>query len=184
MLEILIVLVATLFLAKRGSSQRYSLRRVRLTSGDALGTLGSATALVQGLTGSSTISYRAVTIKATWTITGLTEGEGPIVVGYAHSNYTVTEIKQAIEAAAAISPGLKVEEEQANRLVRIVGVFSGQANRSLNDGRPIKTRLNWLIPAGSSGTEINQFAYNDGSGALTTGANVRVNGDMWVKDSV
>ena len=186
MIEIFLTILALLGLAKHSkrSGRRYSLRRVRVTPGDALTTLGSATVVVEPFTGASTISYRAVTIKGVWTITGLTPGEGPIICGVAHSNYSVTEIKECLESAASISPGLKIEEEQANRLVRIIGTFSGQANHSLNDGKPIKTRLNWLMPASASGSSLVMFNYNDGSGALTTGANVRFNGDLWVKDSV
>ncbi len=179
MLEILLSIVATLFLAKHTPRRRYSLRRVRITPGDALGTLGSATAVIEALTGASVSAYRLVTAKGAWTVTGLVAGEGPIVVGYAHSDYTVVEIKECIESQASIDPGEKIAQERANRLVRIVGSLTGQA-QNLNDGKPIKTRLNWLI---ATGDFVNMFSYNDGSSALTTGATVRMNGDIWVKDS-
>lgn len=166
---------------KRGRKRSFNLRRVRVTVGDALDTLASATALVTGITPASVSTYRLVSAKLAWSLTELTESDGPIVVGYAHSDYTVGEIKEAIESQNSINPGDKISQEQSNRLVRIVGSFSGMENQSLNDGRPIKTKLNWLIPIGQF---VNMFAYNDGAGALTTGSNLRANGDIWVKDSV
>ncbi len=160
-------------------SRRFNLRRVRVTPERALSTLGSDTAIVNAFVANAVSSYRAMSVKATWSLTGLTAGEGPITVGFAHDDYTVTEIKEALEAAASIDPGDKIAQEQADRLVRIVGTLS-EANSELNEGKPIKTRLNWLIGVGHS---INMFAYNESPSALTTGAVLHSQGDLWVKDS-
>ncbi len=188
MLEIFILLALAIQMAKHGgrkpSKRRYNLRRVRITPELALSTLGSDTVITVALTGASTIAYRCVTVKGTWNLSNLTGGQGPITVGYAHSNYTVTEIKECLESAASISPGLKIEEEQANRLVRIVGTFEATGTASLNDGRPIKTRLNWLIPASASGTHVVMFAYNEGTSAISGGARLNHTGDMYIKDVV
>jgi len=160
--------------------RRFSLRRVRITPERALATLASDTAIVNSLTVVAPSAYRAVSIKATWNLVGLTANEGPITVGYAHDDYTVAEIKEALEAAASIDPGNKIAQEQANRLIRIVGTFASGAAGLLNDGKPISTRLNWLIGVGHA---VNMFAYNEFPSALTTGAVVHCVGDMWVKDS-
>jgi len=109
----------------------------------------------------------------------LTAGEGPVTVGYAHSDYSVTEIKEAIESALSISVGDKVAQEKANRLIRIVGEISSE-DPILNEGRPIKTKLNWFIPIGKF---VNMFAYNNNSSPLTTGAIQNASGNLWVKDS-
>ncbi len=169
---------------KRRSRKQFSLRRVRVTPTRSLSTLGANLAIVTGTTGGSTSAYRAVSLKGTWTKSGGTLGEGPIIVGFAHSNYTVTEIKECLESSSSIAVGLKIEQEQSNRLVRIVGTFGSKTDESLRNGLPVKTRLNWLIPASGSGVEVNIFAYNDGGSALTTGTVIKFNGDMWVKDSV
>ncbi len=118
-------------------------------------------------------------MKATWSIEGLVATEGPITVGLAHDDYTVTEIKEALEAAAAIDPGDKIAQEQANRLVRVVGTL-GQATEALNNGEPISTKLNWLIGVGHA---INMFAFNESTAALTTGSTIHCIGNLWVKDS-
>ncbi len=158
---------------------KMNLRRVHMTPAQALSTLGGVTALVTGLTAAADGAYRAVSVKGIHSILLLTAGEGPITVGFAHSDYTVTEIKEAIESALSISVGDKVAQEKANRLVRVIGEISA-AEPMLNEGMPVKTRLNWLIPIGKF---VNLFAYNNNSGALTTGAIQNFSGDLWVKDS-
>ncbi len=168
---------------KRGGSRRkFNLRRVRITPTLPLGTLAAATALTTGLTGNADGAYRCVSVKQTWSIREMTADQGPILFGYAHSDYSVAEIKEAIEAAAAISVGNKVAQEQANRLVRLVGSFQPDdtGEQIFNDGEPVSTKLNWLIPIGK---EVNMFTYNDDTSDLTTGGRVTSSGEMWVKDS-
>ncbi len=168
---------------KRGGSRRkFNLRMVRTSPTLALGALVSNTAITTGLTGVADGAYRAVTVKMTWSLRELSADQGPITFGYAHSDYTVGEIKECIEAAAAISVGNKVAQEQANRLVRVIGSFqpvdTGEAE--FNDGKPVSTKLNWLIPIGD---EVDIFAYNDDTGDLTTGGRISATGQMWVRDS-
>ncbi len=176
MIEITIAIGAAVFLLILMGSR--ALRRVRLTAEETLGTLASDTALTQTLTGTSANAYRAISVIASWGVVGLTDGDGPIHVGLAHSDYSVTEIKECIESQASIDQGDKVANERADRLVRTLGQCSfGQPQ--LNDGKPMKTRLNWLIGIGDS---VNMFSWNEGTGSLTTGAFTSVSGDMWVKD--
>ncbi len=164
-----------------GKRRRFNLRRVRITAEQALATLATDTALVVSSTGSSDGMYRCVTCKISWLLSGMTQGEGPITVGYAHSDYTVTEIKECLEATAAINLGDKGAQERANRLVRVVGTLRGDPDGSdLNDGKPIATKLNWLINVGK---QVNIFMFNEDTAAnLTTGAFLNVAGDMWIKD--
>ncbi len=160
--------------------RRYNLRRVRISPELALVTLATKTAVKTDAVNDSSSTYRAISLKATWSLIGLTAGEGPVTVGYSHSDYTVAEIKECLEAQSSISPGQKIENEQANRLVRIVGILS-QLNPTLNDGKPVQTRLNWLMAGGSDNLEI--FAYSEFSGSLTTGSVVHCVGDLYVKDA-
>ncbi len=180
MLEILVLLVATLFLAKRTpKKRRYNLRGVRFTPELPLLALASDTALAVAVTTTSDSDYRCISLDGTWTIHDMAADQGPITVGYAHSDYSVTEIKECLESQASISIGLKVEQEQAKRLVRIVGTFVGGGRNTLNDGRPIKVRLNWLIGAGNN---VAMFAYNEDTAPLTTGSILNHQGKMWIKD--
>ncbi len=163
----------------RRGKRRFNLRRVRVSPELALATLASDTVLATVLIGTSASTYRCMSVSLTWSLTDLTANDGPIIVGLAFSDYTVTEIKECLEAAEAIDIGDKIGQEKANRLVRIVGSMN-EVRESLSEGRLIKTRLNWLIPIGKA---INVFAYNTGTGALTTGAFLNCDGSMWVKDS-
>ncbi len=178
---LLLVIALSVLLSKHRKKRRYNLRRVRLTPELALGTLASDTVLDIASVAVATEPYRCVTMKNTWTLIGLTGGEGPITVGYAHADYTTTEVKECLESFASVSRQDKIANERANRLVRIVGTFQSIGSSILNDGRPIKTRLNWWIGIGQT---VRVFAYNEGTGTLTTGAAIKVAGDMWVKDSV
>ncbi len=184
MYGIYLILIAFAMMAKakgRGRPRRrFNLRRVRITAEEALLTLGSDTAFTQTLTGTSANRYRLVSAKISWALTNLTAGEGPIHVGFAHSDYSVTEIKECIESQTSIDINDKVANERAQRLVRTVGVLRGVAGGAvLNDGKPITTRLNWLIGIGQS---VNFFSWNEGTAALTTGVLVTLTGDIWVRD--
>ncbi len=179
MLEYIILLVLSLAMAKR-SGRSFSLRGVRYTPSLALSTLGSATALTSAIYGNADGVYRIMSLSSVWALRGHTGGEGPLHVGYAHGDYTVTEIKEFMESASAISIGNKILNEQANRQIRHVGTFNGLLTEEvLNDGKPIKTRLNWAIPIG---VNLNMFLYNDSGAALTTGSIVDCTGKGWVKD--
>lgn len=185
MLEVLLAIIFALgvspALAKRkGRRRRFNLRRIRVTDEQALGTLTSDTAIVGALHGAITNAMRVVSASMVWSLVNLTANEGPITVGYAHGDYSVTEIKECLEAQASADASNKIANEQANRLVRIVGTF-GAGAQSLNDGRPIKTKLNWLI---TPGVVLNAFVYNEDTTGLTTGAYLHTQGNLWVKDSV
>lgn len=142
---------------------------------EALATLANNTALVEGLVSSDlTHDYRCTSVELQWALDELTAGEGPITVGLAHSDYTIAEIEEFLEQEAPLGPSSKVEREIAGRFIRRVGTFAGDTtHETLNDGKPIKTRLNWLI---ADGFRINMWCYNNSGAALTTGATVRAMG--------
>ncbi len=183
LLEILLTMLFVLLAARRrgGGRRRFNLRRVNTTAGITLGTLANVTVVSSNLIGASDAAYRMMSVKTVWSIKNNTAGEGPITFGYAHGDYSVTEIKEAIESGASISPGDKIAQEKNNRLVRVVGQFSGFAAEEIfNDGKPLHTRLNWFIPIGKT---VLVFAYNDSGAALTTGGIIDVTGPLWVKDT-
>ncbi len=118
---------------------------------------------------------RITSAELTWTWEGVTAGNGPIVVGLAHSDYSAAEIEECLEAAGAWDEGDKVAQEQANRLVRVVGTFGdGTVAQELNDGKPVKTKLNWLIATGDT---LQIFIWNRGD-VLDTGSEVAASGHL------
>ncbi len=128
----------------------------------------------------------ASSLVATWSLDDFTNaiGDGPIAVGVAHSAYSDAEIEAVIEATGDWNQGNLIQQEIGRRKVRIIGVFrTSQADSQgiavLNDGRPIKTKLNWSLNTGQS---LRLWAYNQGSSALaTTTPNVRCIGhvNLW-----
>ncbi len=96
-------------------------------------------------------------------------GDGPILVGIAHGDYTAAEIEEVIEMTDSWDEGNLVEQELGKRKIRKIGVFhSPQASTegvSLNDGRPIKTKLNWIL---NQGQTLQVWAYNMGGSAFAT----------------
>ncbi len=117
-----------------------------------------------------------ISIDCMWTINGLTAGEGPIEVGFAHDDYTVSEVKEFLEASL-VDPDNKISQEQSRRKVRRSGTFNGlSTNESLNDGKPIRTKMKFII---GDGHAINHWAKNRSGGALTSGAVVRMSGTIY-----
>ncbi len=129
----------------------------------------------------STVQSYCISADCLWAIRDLTAGEGPLQVGLAHSDYTASEIKEALEAGASFDPGDKVEQEQARRLVRRSGQFAGQVPQEIiNDGRPKRTKLGFMV---SQGFNLNLWVKNKSGATLTTGAVVEISGTLYVRQN-
>ena len=117
----------------------------------ALGTLAGKDALKQDFGEVMVDPGRVTSIVSTWAMEGfgVAAGDGPVRVGVAHSDYSAAEIEEWIENAQSWDLGDKIGQEVGKRLIREIGVFraSGQAigPTTLNEGRPIKTKLNWRL---------------------------------------
>ncbi len=112
----------------------------------------------------------------TWALDGHTAGEGPIVVGIAHGDLSVVEIKEAIEAKPT-SRGDVIGREQARRPVRVVGQFPGlDTNEVLNDGKPIRTPIKMYL---AEGIELNMFSFNKTGAPLSTGSIINTQGVLY-----
>lgn len=121
---------------------------------------------------------RISSIEATWAIVGGTVANGPVMVGVAHSDYSDAEKEEALEATGAMNVGDKIAAERTQRLVREIGTIK-MLQETLNDGKPVKTKLNWGIAIGDS---LAFWAYNqDASGPLDTGAVLDIAGfaNVW-----
>ncbi len=172
----------------RNPKRRYSRRKSRqgkylpgnVDRDIPLGTLASNTAILTALP-SVTEKPLLSSIKTTWGLAGVTPADnvGPVIVGYSHSDYTLSEVEAWIErGAGSWSQGDKIAQEISNRLIRKVGQFAIPAavgeSTTLNDGKPIKTKLRWMLITGQT---INIWTYNAGSVAFsTTDPNVQVQG--------
>ena len=110
------------------------------------------------------------------------EDDGPIMVGVAHIDYTAAQIESWLEAIDTWDEGDLLAQEVNKRLIRKIGVFSSPRSDTafshLNDGKPIRTKLNWLL---KSGETVQFWFYNQGSSAFTTGPHVLISGqaNLW-----
>ncbi len=148
----------------------------------ALGTLASLTGVIAAF--DDTVEERTLisSIIASYALEGYTGvlGDGPVMVGIAHGDYSLAEIEAWIENAQGWQEGDHVAREVGARLVRVIGTFgvtvaSDAGIETLNDGKKIKTKLNWILNASQT---LTLWAYNLGSGALTTGSIVHANGHV------
>ncbi len=118
-------------------------------------------------------------IQVSASINNHVPGEGPLLVGVAHGDYTDAEIEESVEAIGLWTVADKIAKERANRLVRILGTFSGQnAAEVLWDGRQRKFKLNWRIEEGQS---INFWIYNSDGTALSGATGAHVDGYANIK---
>ncbi len=128
---------------------------------------------------------RVSSIKATYSISDFTQsaGAGPVEVLVAHSDYTLAEVEQFIELGTSWSEADLIDKEIQSRLIRRIGVFDSPPQAAgaytLNDGKPIYTKLNWSM---TNGLGLNFVLYNRGTGAIaTTDPNVNISGhaNLW-----
>ena len=151
----------------------------------ALGTLGAKTVIRTNV--GDTVNERTFVSSArlSWSMDNYTKAatDGPILVGIAHGDYTAAEIEGWLENSDSWNEGNLVQQEISKRKIRLVGTFespvdSAAASR-LNDGKPITTKLGWILLQGQT---ISVWAYNLGSSAIgTTDPNVRAQGhaNLW-----
>jgi len=108
-----------------------------------------------------------------WTMQNFTKstGDGPILVGLAHPDYSAAEIEEWLETTDSWDEGNLIEKEISNRKIRKIGIFENPVDEAasvvLNHGAPIKTKLNWML---QQGTTLRWWAYNLGTSALATTA--------------
>ncbi len=182
MIEIFLVLVlGFLAAAHKRKPRRYrgTWRKVPIDFTLVLDTLANNDLLGGVMTNNAIDSLRAMSLEGTWSIEGGATGAGPVTVGVAHGDYSDAEIEEWYEAIGSMNRSDKVAAEQASRFCRRVGSFAGlEANAAggsvmLNDGLPVKTRLNWLI---SPGLNIKAWAHNDTGATLPTGVDIHFQG--------
>ncbi len=113
--------------------------------------------------------------KLSWTMRGHTAGEGPLIVGIAHGDYSVTEIKENLDVDYT-DPEDKINRERAGRLVRRVGQFHGlAAEEALADGEEILTKCKFVV---GNSRSLDGFVMNRSGATLTTGTIIRFAGTV------
>ncbi len=121
--------------------------------------------------------FFAISADLYWNISGMTAGQGPVVVGCAHNDYTDVEVAENLNTTGMEDPGDLPAKEQGRRLVRRAGQFSVvSTDEVLNDGKPVRTRLGFVITDGFS---LAFWAQNKSDAPLTTGGILNVQGKIY-----
>ncbi len=115
-------------------------------------TLANGSTLQTGLLGAVLAEdLYVISIDAEWSARGQVAGEGPLRVGFAHSDLSATEISECLDVSMT-DPDNIIDRERARRPVREAGVFRGVADAAedqvLNDGKSIRTRMGFMIGDG------------------------------------
>ncbi len=169
---------------KRRPKGRYL--KGQVDEGKSLSTLAAVTLLSDTFDESVEERTRISSLVATWSLTDFTSSaaSGPVVVGVAHSDYSDAEIEAYIEVTTSWKEGDLVAQEIGQRKIRKIGVFADDGSSALdtvvlNDGKPIHTKLNWILTTGKT---LKMWAYNQGSQPLVTGSILQCQGhaNLWV----
>ncbi len=131
-----------------------------------LGTLADDTVVQQGLLASALLHDAwIIAVRATWSLRDLTPGQGPIEVGVSHSDLSVAEVKEYLNADVR-EPDNIIANEHRRRPARRVGIFHGNDDaESLNHGTPAYTKCGWR---NGEGHQSSMWAYNSSGAALST----------------
>ncbi len=190
MLELLLIGIIAIAMAhknygKKSYHKNYRLRKVRIAASAALGALATKDVVVSAITSAVADKLRLISVNFSYTWVDIAAAvDGGMEFGLCHSDYSAAEVEECLEAANSIDLGDKVTQEQANRLVRSIGSMSSVSAATgqeavFNDGRKMKTRLNWLLSAGDT---LNVWMRNGSGIVYTTGSSIEIQGELWVKD--
>ncbi len=162
---------------RRGRDRRGKLFAPVVDDVLALSTLATKDLIAAVIGDNPGIEMYAIMARLSWSVIGLTEGDGPIWVGLAHEDYTDAEVEAYIENSGSWVFTDLINQEIAKRKIRIVGVCSRESP-VLNNGIPIDTPLKWL---NGDAQTLRFWAYNAGGAVLTTGAVLAATGNVFLR---
>ncbi len=142
-----------------------------------LATLADNTVLAQNCLGANFgEDIYLLSVDAVATLMEQTVNEGPTTYGFSHSDLSVTEIQENLEAELT-DPDDIIARERSRRPVRTSGVFPGIADsETVNQGNPKRTKLRFSV---GDGHNLNVWVWNNGGGPKTGGSDLQVNGVIY-----
>ncbi len=169
-------------MAKHPKRRKFNLRKVRNANSLLVTALATQDLVKGALTAAVVATTRVVSMEMTWGWSDIAAAiDDGLEFGVAHSDYTAAEIEEALEANSSMDMGDKIRQEQANRLIRSIGVITGSSivggGIQFNDGKPIKTRLNWLLNIGDT---LDVWVRNSSGVVYSDGSSLTSLGKLWV----
>ncbi len=164
---------------RKGSRRRGRLFVPRVSESLALGALASNTLVKADFANSLDQECWAISMDVEAVMHNHTQGDGPIVFGVAHGDYEQQEIEEWLEANASWKSSDKIENEQARRKCRLIGTFDGTLTQEkFREGQVVRVKLGFKVEDGET---LSLWAYNDGSGVMTTGSLLEIKGQIYFK---
>ncbi len=155
---------------------RRPLQPVRFSGQLALSTLANETVLSVATQTALEQDFHVISTDLVLALRGGTAGEGPIDLGLAAEDYSVTEIGECLNAQPLRSQG--AEYERSRRRVRTYAILDGvETTETVNDGRPIRKKMFLHAPAGQAPAQV--WARNRSNAALTGGQVIEFSGVHW-----
>ncbi len=174
---------------KRGSRGFRKYMRGNIRHTQAMGTLLPSTGIKKSFAGLATENMWVSSVEATYSHAAYTAAvnAGPVTVYLAHSDYTLAEIEEYIEASEVASwdqGDLRVAEIMSRgRRIKKVGTFFPSSGHTSADvimmsRRPIKTKLNFMLTTGKT---VAAVYYNSGIAGLSGGSECEMLGhaNLW-----
>ncbi len=162
----------------------------RVTEALALGTRATGTVLAGVLFTNGPGRKYLISADLTWTWSEVTDGNGPIDVGVAHGDYSVTEISEWFNSASfSQSDKIEREENARGRFIKQAGTISATARGGataatnagqLANGAVKRLKLGFLIEDGGT---VNIWARNADAVLLATGSILRASGKVWYRNA-
>lgn len=184
MLGALLIIMISIMMAKgrrRGGARRMSKYIRGVVDEDAaVGALATQVVILSPFSETVSETMRVSSVVATWALEGHTAGEGPLIFGVSHSDYTAAEVQEYLDVVDSWAVSDLIAQEVSRRKIRVVGSFDGNAvSEKFNDGRPVKTKLNWRLATNQT---LEIFILNKDDDQLTTGSAVIANGhaNLWL----
>ncbi len=176
MLEILALLVAMMAHKGGRKGRRKGYRYLPVEANVAIGALADEDVITGSWPDTVDQDTWAISLRAAWSLIGITTGEGTMVVGVAHSDYTAAEIEECLEVSTSWDRSDKIAQERRKRKVRIVGSFPmNSSDETLEQGLPITTKLGFKMEIGES---LQTWAWNRSASVFTTGMRLEVTGGV------
>ncbi len=142
----------------------------------ALGALADDAVVTVGLTGNLGEDLFILSVDCSWSLRDLNPGQVPLQLGFSHSDLTVGEVAEALNASLT-NPDDIIAKERSRRPVRKAGIFGKtDADQQLDEGRMVRTRIKLSI---GNGFDIDGFVQNKSGAVLTTGAQVEIMGTIY-----
>lgn len=178
--SLILTFALALGVAKRRRRKSKGFQAVRINQAVTVGALADGALISSVCPDVVTTEKWAIATKLMVSMRDHTAGEGPLIVGLAHNDYSDAEMLEWHGATGSWDTSDKIAQEQARRKCRNIGEFSGlNTEEVLNDGRPIKTKLKFRIEEGKT---LDFFVINESGAQLTTGTVVRLTGWLYLKD--